>query len=61
MEPIFFNKSRCMQKVKLLFASTVTLAHNTSQNTNEGLVKNSLNKTLKQSYLYCGVGQHERW
>lgn len=53
-----------MQKIKLFFfffASSVTLAHNTSQNTNEGLVKNLLNKTLKQSYLYCGVGQNERW
>ena len=53
-----------MQKIKLFFffaSSVLTLAHNTSQNTNEGLVKNLLNKTLKQSYLYCGVGQNERW
>lgn len=47
----FLIKVVVCKKLNLLFASSVTLAHNTSQNTNEGLVKNLLNKSLKQSCL----------
>lgn len=52
-----------MQKLNLLFASSVTLFYNTSQNTNEGLVKNLLNKSLKQSCLLWSVRMRDggRW